>query len=149
MAIYPYHTPHIPWAERRAIRASKSDRTLPNDTKEPREFHVVWEANNDMSLYEINHLHKLFKNKKLEGLTGLQGLMDTKEVLTALLAYRKIPIKLLARNIPDRLKPVVKNTMINLIGVVYWRVPHGFQMKIPYLKTISSSISISTQSKVY
>tara|TARA_B100000767_G_scaffold7287_1_gene7219 strand:- start:22571 stop:22855 length:285 start_codon:yes stop_codon:yes gene_type:complete len=92
----------------------------------------------------------LFRDKHLDGLTGEQGLMDTREVLTALLAYRNIPIKLLQKNIPLHLRPVVDNTMLNLVGVVYWKLPNNcYQMKTDYLTTISSDISITTQSKVY
>jgi len=40
--------------------------------------------------------------------------------------------------------------MLNLVGVVYWKLPNNcYQMKTDYLQTISSSISIKTKSKVY
>ena len=110
---------YVPLSERRAIRASKTDLPLPDYTKEPRPIHIAWEANNDFTEREINRLLSLFKNKHLDGLTGQQGLMDTREVLTALLAYRNIPIKLLHKNIPKHLRPVVDNSMLNLVGVVY------------------------------
>ena len=111
---------YVPLSERRAIRASKSDVPLPDYTKEPRPIFIVWDANNDFTEHEISRLWSLFKNKHLDGLTGQQRLMDTREVLMALLAYRNIPIKLLQKNIPLHLQPVVDNTMSNLVGVVYW-----------------------------
>ena len=95
---------YIPLAERRLIRAANSDESLPDYTKEPRPIYIVWEANNDFTELEIDRLWSLFIDKNLEGLTGEQGLMDTREVLTALLAYRNIPIRLLAKNIPKRLR---------------------------------------------
>jgi hypothetical protein len=153
MPTHPYTKPYVSIAERRAIKASNSDVPLPDYTKEPRPIRIVWDANNEITHYEINRLHKLFKNKHLEGLERAQpstALMNTKEVLTEFLAYRNIPIKLLASKIPKHLQPVVENCMINLVGVVYWKLPNKcYQMKTNYLSTISSSISITTQSKVY
>ena len=141
---------YVPLSERRAIRASKTDLPLPDYTKEPRPIHIAWEANNDFTEREINRLLSLFKNKHLDGLTGQQGLMDTREVLTALLAYRNIPIRLLAKNTPDRLRDALRSIMSNLVSVVYWKLPNKcYQMKTDYLQTISSSISITTKSKVY
>ena len=141
---------YVPLSERRTIRASKTDVPLPDYDKTPRPIHIVWEANNDFTEHEISRLLSLFRDKHLDGLTGEQGLMDTREVLTALLAYRNIPIKLLQKNIPLHLRPVVDNTMLNLVGVVYWKLPNNcYQMKTDYLTTISSDISITTQSKVY
>ena len=137
-------------SERRAIRVANSDRPLPDYHKTPRPIHFVWEANNDFTEHEINRLLSLFKNKDLEGLTSEQGLRDIREVLTALLAYRNIPIRLLAKNTPDRLRDALRSTMLNLIGVVYWKLPNNcYQMKTDYLQTISPSISITTNSKVY
>ena len=141
---------YVPLSERRAIRASKTDVPLPDYTKEPRPIHIVWEANNDFTEHEINRLLSLFKNKDLEGLTSEQGLRDIREVLTALLAYRNIPIRLLAKNTPDRLRDTLRSIMSNLVGSVYWKLPNNcYQMKTDYLQTISSSISITTNSKVY
>ena len=141
---------YVPLSERRAIRVANSDRPLPDYDKTPRPIHIVWEANNDFTELEINRLLSLFKNKDLEGLTGEQGLRDTREVLTALLAYRNIPIRLLAKNTPDRLRDTLRSIMSNLVSVVYWKLPNNvYQMKTQYLQTISSSISITTQSKVY
>ena len=114
---------YVPLSTRRTIRAAKTDVPLPDYTKEPRPIHLVWQSNNDFTEYEVGRLHKLFKNKQLDGLTGKQGLMDTREVLTALLAYRNIPIKLLHKNIPKHLRPVVDNSMLNLVGVAYWKLP--------------------------
>ena len=141
---------YVPMSERRAIRASKTDVPIPDYDKTPWPIHIVWEANNDFTEHEISRLLSLFRDKDLEGLTGEQGLMDTREVLTALLAYRNIPIKLLHKNIPLHLRPVVDNTMLNLVSVVYWKLPNNcYQMKTDYLTTISSSISITTNSQVY
>ena len=150
---------YIPLAERRLIRAANSDESLPDYTKEPRPIYIVWEANNDFTELEIDRLWSLFIDKNLEGLTGEQGLMDTREVLTALLAYRNIPIRLLAKNIPKSLRDALRSTMSNLVGEVYWKLPNNcYQMKTDYLQTISSSssktqpnlsISITTKSKVY
>ena len=141
---------YVPLSTRRSIRASKTDVPLPDYTKAPRPVHIVWQYNNDITLFEINRLVSRFKNKHLEGLTGLNGHIATTEVLTALLAYRKIPIKLLHSNIPEPLRLVVDNTMSNLVGSVYWKLPNNcYQMKTDYLQTISPSISITTNSKVY
>ena len=107
--------PYTSMSERRSIRASKTDVPLPDYHKTPRPIHLVWDAHGDVTATEINRLLSLFKNKDLEGLTGEQGLMDTREVLTALLAYRNIPIKLLHKNIPKHLRPVVDYTMSNLV----------------------------------
>lgn len=106
---------YVPMSERRAIRVANSERPLPDYDKTPRPIHIVWEANNDFTEHEINRLLSLFKNKDLEGLTSEQGLRDIREVLTALLAYRNIPIKLLHKNIPKHLRPVVDYTMSNLV----------------------------------
>ena len=142
--------PYTSMSERRSIRASKTDVPLPDYDKTPRPIHIVWEANNNFTEHEINRLLSLFKNKDLEGLTSEQGLRDIREVLTALLAYRNIPIRLLAKNTPDRLRDALRSTMLNLIGVVYWKLPNNcYQMKADYLQTISPSISITTKSKVY
>ena len=111
---------YVPLSERRAIRASKSDVPLPDFTKEPRPIFLVWQSNNDFTETEISRLWELFKNRKLEGLAGQSGCRDAREVLTALLAYRKIPIKLLYKHIPKHLQPVVENSMLNLVGVAYW-----------------------------
>tara|TARA_B100000780_G_C21016391_1_gene407183 strand:+ start:455 stop:808 length:354 start_codon:yes stop_codon:yes gene_type:complete len=80
---------------------------------------------NDFTEHEINRLLSLFNNKDLEGLTGEQGLMDTREVLTALLAYRNIPIRLLAKNTPVRLRDALRSIMLNLVGIVYWKLPNN------------------------
>ena len=106
---------YVSMSERRAIRASKTSVPLPDYDKTPRPIHIVWEANNDFTEHEISRLLSLFRDKHLDGLTGEQGLMDTREVLTALLAYRNIPIKLLHKNIPKHLRPVVDYTMSNLV----------------------------------
>ena len=141
---------YVPLSERRAIRASKSDVPLPDYTKEPRPIFLVWQSNNDFTETEISRLWELFKNWHLDSLTGQSGHIATRQVLTALLAYRNIPIKLLHKNIPLHLRPVVDNTMSNLVGVVYWKLPnHCYKIKTLYLETISSSISITTNSKVY
>ena len=141
---------YVPLSERRAIRASKSDVPLPDYTKEPRPIFIVWQSNNNFTETEISRLWSLFKNTHMEGLTGQSGHIATRQVLTALLAYRKLPIKLLYQHIPLHLRPVVEKTMINLVGVVYWKLPsHCYQMKNNYLKTISSDIHITTKSKVY
>ena len=110
---------YVPLSERRAIRASKANVPLPDYDKTPRPIHIVWQSNNDFTETEISKLWSLFKNWHLEDLAGQSGHIATRQVLTALLAYRNIPIKLLHKNIPLHLRPVVDNTMSNLVGVVY------------------------------
>ena len=147
MAIYPYTKPYIPVTEQRATKASRTDRPLPDYIKPPREIHIVWTTDNDVADDEVARLYDQFKDKRLKGVRTLE---EAHAVLTALLAYRNIPIHVLLKNVPKPLHWTVKNSIHNLLGVVYWKLPNNvYQMKTQYLQTISSSISITTQSKVY
>ena len=94
---------YVPLSKRRTIRAAKTDVPLPDYTKESRPIFIVWQSNNNFTETEISRLWSLFKNTHMEGLTGQSGHIATRQVLTALLAYRKISIKLMYKNIPSTL----------------------------------------------
>ena len=141
---------HVPLSERRQATIGRTpDKHFPDYDKSPRPIHIVWEARNAWAEYEINRLHALFKDKRLKGLAGDNGAVATRQVLATLLAYRNIPIRVLKENIPKELRFTVQNTMANLVGEVYWKVPHGYQMKTDYVNTINPDILIVTTSTKY
>ena len=88
-------------------------------------------------------------NSKIK-IKGVRTLEEAHTVLTALLAYRNIPIHVLLKNVPIELHWTVKNSIHNLVGEVYWKLPNNvYQMKTDYLQSINPALSITTQSKVY
>ena len=148
MAIfYPYTKPYVPITEQRAIKAARTTKPLPDYVKPPRQIHIVWTTDNDVAEHEVARLYEHFADKRLKGVRTLE---DAHTVLTALLAYRNIPIHVLLKNVPTELHWTVKNSIHNLVGEVYWKLPNNaYQMKTGYLQSINPALSISTQSKVY